>query len=85
MCGIAGFVDFEPAVEGVLIRRACAMANTLYHRGPDAGAAWADSEAGFATGHRRLSIVELSEAGAQPMVSQSGQRRFASHAASLTR
>jgi asparagine synthase (glutamine-hydrolysing) len=49
------------------------MADTMLHRGPDAGACWADPNAGFATGHRRLSIVELSEAGAQPMVSQSGR------------
>jgi asparagine synthase (glutamine-hydrolysing) len=73
MCGITGFVDFQPAAEGALLARAHAMANTLLHRGPDAGAAWADPNAGFATGHRRLSIVDLSEAGAQPMVSQSGR------------
>lgn len=73
MCGIAGFVDFKPTDEGTLVRRANAMAETLLHRGPDAGACWADPNAGFATGHRRLSIVDLSEAGAQPMVSQSGR------------
>ena len=73
MCGIAGFVDFKPAPETALLARAGKMADTLLHRGPDAGACWADPNAGFATGHRRLSIVELSEAGAQPMVSQSGR------------
>jgi asparagine synthase (glutamine-hydrolysing) len=73
MCGIAGFVDFKPAGEAALRRQAHAMADTLRHRGPDAGAAWVDPEAGFATGHRRLSIVDLSPAGAQPMVSQSGR------------
>ena len=73
MCGITGFVDFKPAGEVALLARATAMADTLRHRGPDAGASWADPNAGFATGHRRLSIVDLSEAGAQPMVSQSAR------------
>ncbi len=73
MCGITGFVNFEPASEQALLAQATAMADTLVHRGPDAGASWADPSAGFATGHRRLSIVELSAAGAQPMVSQSGR------------
>ena len=73
MCGITGFVDFKPAAEAALLVRAQAMADTLLHRGPDAGAAWADPNAGFAIGHRRLSIIELSVAGAQPMISQSGR------------
>ena len=73
MCGITGFVNFQEAPKGALLAQAAAMADTLLHRGPDAGACWADPNAGFATGHRRLSIVELSEAGAQPMVSQSGR------------
>jgi asparagine synthase (glutamine-hydrolysing) len=73
MCGVTGFVDFQPAAEAALLARATAMADTLVHRGPDAGASWADPNAGFATGHRRLSIVDLSAAGAQPMVSQSGR------------
>ena len=73
MCGIAGFVDLRPAGEAALRRQAQAMAETLRHRGPDAGACWTDPEAGFATGHRRLSILDLSPAGAQPMVSQSGR------------
>jgi asparagine synthase (glutamine-hydrolysing) len=73
MCGIAGFVDFEPAPEVGLLARARAMADALKHRGPDAEGYWADPGAGFATGHRRLSIVELSAAGAQPMLSRSGR------------
>lgn len=73
MCGITGFVDFKPAAETALLGRARAMADTLVHRGPDAGACWADPNAGFATGHRRLTIVDLSQAGAQPMISQSGR------------
>jgi asparagine synthase (glutamine-hydrolysing) len=73
MCGIAGFVDFKPASDQALRARARTMADCMDYRGPDASGCWADADAGFATGHRRLSIVELSEAGAQPMVSQSGR------------
>src|SRR5687767_3272831 len=73
MCGIAGFVTFRPGSEDALLSQARAMADCLAYRGPDAGGAWADPGAGFATGHRRLSIVDLSEAGAQPMLSNSGR------------
>jgi glycosyltransferase involved in cell wall biosynthesis len=49
------------------------MADRLYHRGPDDGGAWVDEAAGIALGHRRLSILDLSPAGHQPMVSPSGR------------
>jgi asparagine synthase (glutamine-hydrolysing) len=49
------------------------MADMLVHRGPDAGDVWLDPEAGLALGHRRLSIIDLSPAGAQPMVSSCGR------------
>jgi asparagine synthase (glutamine-hydrolysing) len=74
MCGIAGIWDRSwksapAAVTGVVE----AMTNTLRHRGPDEGAVFADAGAMFALGHRRLSIVELSAAGAQPMISSCGR------------
>jgi asparagine synthase (glutamine-hydrolysing) len=47
------------------------MANTLHHRGPDDGGSWADDKSGIAFGFRRLSIVDLSPAGHQPMDSHS--------------
>jgi asparagine synthase (glutamine-hydrolysing) len=51
------------------------MVETLHHRGPDAGGVWVDPAARVALGHRRLSILDLSPAGSQPMLSASG--RFA--------
>jgi asparagine synthase (glutamine-hydrolysing) len=74
MCGIAGFLDlrarFNQPQAAELARK---MADRLIHRGPDAGDAWADAAAGIALGHRRLSIIDLSAAGAQPMISASGR------------
>ena len=49
------------------------MAQAIVHRGPDDAGAWADAQAGVALGFRRLSIVELSAAGHQPMHSASGR------------
>ena len=49
------------------------MSGTLRHRGPDDAGSWADAEAGIALGHRRLSIVDLSVEGHQPMVSPTGR------------
>jgi asparagine synthase (glutamine-hydrolysing) len=49
------------------------MALAIQHRGPDDAGAWADAQAGIAFGHRRLSIVDLSPAGHQPMASAGGR------------
>lgn len=71
MCGIAGFFNRE--VDAPLAIKA--MANRMTYRGPDAEGSWFDENSGLALGHRRLSIQDLSENGAQPMLSASG--RFA--------
>ena len=49
------------------------MAESLRHRGPDDQGVWIDAEAGVAFGHTRLAIIDLSPAGAQPMVSSCGR------------
>jgi asparagine synthase (glutamine-hydrolysing) len=73
MCGLAGFLDARPRPADALRREAAAMADTLAHRGPDDAGAWADAAAGVALGFRRLSIVDLSPDGHQPMRSASGR------------
>lgn len=74
MCGIAGFLEAErrsgtQALEAV----AGAMAAKLAHRGPDARGTFVDADAGVALSHTRLSIIDLSPAGAQPMASACGR------------
>ncbi|MDH3666318.1 MAG: asparagine synthase (glutamine-hydrolyzing), partial [Paracoccaceae bacterium] len=71
MCGIAGLLD--PGGQADLAARASAMAGRLRHRGPDSGDVWSDPEAGIALGHRRLAVIDLSEAGHQPMTSSCGR------------
>ena len=72
MCGIAGFRGGwrRPGEEERIVRE---MADAIAHRGPDDHGLWVDKEAGVALAHRRLSIVDLSAAGHQPMFSASGQ------------
>jgi asparagine synthase (glutamine-hydrolysing) len=74
MCGIAGIVARQGPAGGAagVARR---MAHVLFHRGPDAGAVWAEGP--VALGHRRLKIIDLSERGAQPMVTADGRYRIA--------
>lgn len=72
MCGLTGFIG-RPAREDELVGQVEAMAIALRHRGPDAGGRWVDPDAGVALGHRRLSIIDLSAEGHQPMVSPCGR------------
>jgi asparagine synthase (glutamine-hydrolysing) len=73
MCGITGFWEVSSRTEGELNELARGMANAIAHRGPDDTGAWSDPQAGIALGHRRLSIIDLSPAGHQPMASSSGR------------
>jgi len=69
MCGIAGVIGKGAADRGLLT----SMAAVLAHRGPDDQGIWSDPEPPVALVHRRLSIVELSPAGHEPMHSASGR------------
>lgn len=74
MCGITGFIDFSrqtAADSGLALAEA--MAAAIRHRGPDDGGTWSDTAHGVFLAHRRLSIVDLSAAGHQPMASVSGR------------
>jgi len=73
MCGIAGLIDPKGAPAEALAARARAMADTLRHRGPDDQGVWVAHEAGVALAHRRLSIIDLSAHGHQPMESADGR------------
>lgn len=72
MCGISGAIHLDGQKIPDLAGRLRAMSDAIRHRGPDGDGLWTNSSesAGFA--HRRLAIVDLSEAGAQPMVGQNG-------------
>ncbi|GEP43521.1 asparagine synthase (glutamine-hydrolyzing) [Brevifollis gellanilyticus] len=73
MCGIAGILS-SPAgltdLEANLVR----MQSALLHRGPDDGGVWMDGIRSVGLAHRRLSILDLSSAGHQPMISADGRR-----------
>lgn len=66
MCGIAGFCNFKGDWQKNIER----MCDKMYHRGPDAAGVWTSDDHRVVLGHRRLAIVDLSPAGAQPMVSR---------------
>ena len=74
MCGLAGYLDVGTKgvgeVASITLKR---MADTIVTRGPDDSGIWDDSTAGIGLAHRRLSILDLSPAGHQPMVSVSGR------------
>ena len=74
MCGFTGFLSKDNSL-GVQQRRKMGadMLQTIAHRGPDAGDIWQDPDAGCLLAHRRLSIIDLSAEGAQPMESASGR------------
>jgi asparagine synthase (glutamine-hydrolysing) len=65
MCGIAGYIDLSGApVSSTILQR---MTDAIIHRGPDSDGHWLEEN--VALGHRRLSIIDLSAAGNQPMIS----------------
>ncbi len=74
MCGIAGFLTLPRSASNeeltTTVRR---MTDAIVNRGPDDEGAWVDAESGVALGHRRLSILDLSPLGHQPMTSADGR------------
>jgi asparagine synthase (glutamine-hydrolysing) len=72
MCGLAGFLRLAGLAQDAQ-GQARRMADQIASRGPDDTGVWLDEPAGIALAHRRLSIVDLSPAGHQPMVSGSGR------------
>ena len=72
MCGITGF--WGPGFRAEEAERVLRdMTDAIRHRGPDDAGLWVDSEQGLALGHRRLSILDLSPTGHQPMASRDGR------------
>ena len=74
MCGIAGFIDLSSgrtAEEND--RLAKAMGDCIRHRGPDSGGVWSDPQAGAWLIFRRLAILDLTQAGDQPMHTPDGR------------
>jgi len=69
MCGIVGYWDKNGAEESVVAR----MAMRIQHRGPDDAGTWLNAVGDLALAHRRLSILDLSPAGHQPMTSPCGR------------
>ena len=69
MCGIVGYWDKRGADAPVVER----MAMQIQHRGPDDAGVWLNEEGDLALAHRRLSIIDLTPAGHQPMISPCGR------------
>ena len=70
MCGISGFYSKTlPSFNNPILK----MNSAISHRGPDSNNIWQDKNSGIVFGHQRLSILDLSAAGDQPMVSSSGR------------
>ncbi|MGE4552767.1 MAG: asparagine synthase (glutamine-hydrolyzing) [Desulfovibrionaceae bacterium] len=70
MCGITGIFAPPGRLDAAALQ---AMTDSLAHRGPDDAGVWTDPEAGVGLGHRRLSILDLSPLGRQPMASACGR------------
>mgnify|MGYP001358816729 CR=1 FL=1 len=74
MCGVTGrlrVVGYTPSSDGSSELQNAVAA--LAHRGPDDSGEWSDEAAGISMGHRRLSVIDLSSHGHQPMTSNNGR------------
>ena len=71
MCGLVGFWECVPRSRDESYHILDSMTDALRHRGPDDRGIWFDEQQGMGLGHRRLSIIDLSQSGHQPMCSHS--------------
>ncbi|MHB8759487.1 MAG: asparagine synthetase B family protein, partial [Thiobacillus sp.] len=74
MCGVAGLWQTGAVPDRTVL---AAMTAAIRRRGPDADGHWLDANSGVALGHRRLAILDLTPAGAQPMLSHCGRLAIA--------
>jgi asparagine synthase (glutamine-hydrolysing) len=72
MCGIAGAVSISGGPIEDLSRRVSVMRDLVRHRGPDGSGQWQHPKANVGLGHQRLTIIDLTESGAQPMTDRAG-------------
>jgi asparagine synthase (glutamine-hydrolysing) len=70
MCGIAGCISRQQKTSIELLKK---MTDSIAHRGPDGEGFWVNSSANVGLGHRRLSIIDLSDKAGQPMSYQNGR------------
>ena len=70
MCGIVGTVGLQPAANKEMLS---GMRDTMRHRGPDDAGLWWDADGCVGLAHRRLSIIDLSSGGHQPMTDATGK------------
>jgi len=73
MCGIVGSLVFDSGTFRVTEPYITRMRETMAHRGPDGAGTWIDGDGRVGLGHRRLAIIDLSDAAAQPMASRDGR------------
>ena len=73
MCGFAGFFSKFSTTKSELADIVRSMGSAIAHRGPDACGAWSDPALGLALVHQRLAILDLSNAGDQPMINSTGR------------
>src|SRR6266516_2232678 len=72
MCGINGALAFAGSSFRITEPYVTRMRDTMAHRGPDGAATWVDADGRIGLGHRRLSIIDLSDCAAQPMSNEDG-------------
>ncbi len=76
MCGIAGAFAYTPSAEPLSIQELLAVRDAMRPRGPDGAGMWMHEDRRVGLAHRRLAIIDLSQAAAQPMASHDGRLRI---------